>query len=133
MAVVTAYDSGVATPLTPGPWREFLVGAVPSPAPLQVVLALDLVRSPAPTWHSAGQVAMRIVNQGQLFYLPPSEVVLIDSASTPPSGYEYSARFVLVPKTPGLVPSTRETGFRGVAWEVKRWLGTYRARVIYLD
>jgi hypothetical protein len=62
-----------------------------------------------------------------------STIALIVSEQSAPSGYAYAARAVLVPKSPGVAPSVREASFRGVSWSIHRWLGQYRARVVYID
>jgi hypothetical protein len=133
MAVFTVYDSGILTPLQPGAWVEYILDTPLSRGPLLIILGIDLVKAPAPTWQHAGQCCMRLMNQSQLFTGPIEDIPLLQSEQLPPSGYEWSVRDSVIQKTPAMVATTRENGFRGAAWAVNRWLGPYRAKITVIE
>jgi hypothetical protein len=76
---------------------------------------------------------MRLVAQGVLYSQPAEIVPLIESEEDVPAGYEWASREVLVPKAVGRDIGAREVQLRGVSWTVHRWLGPYRARVVYAN
>lgn len=122
MPVITAYDSG-DTPLEPDTWLSYRVLSAPATAPLSIGLSIRPTVPPVDTWNLLGWAMVEVNQQGQILLGPQTAV-----ATAKPVEEAIQLIDVLEFKGTG----ARMNGFRGVHWNINRWVGTYRARVVFI-
>lgn len=133
MAVVTAYDSGITTLLAADTWHRFRVGSEVSPVPFYILMVIELEKTPNPAYNLAGYCCMEYASQGRTMMGVQSAIPAIVNTPIGTGNPRYALEPVLVQNLIGSDETIRNTKFRGVAWQVNRWIGKHRARVLYLN
>lgn len=124
MAVLMVYDSGTTDFLSPDIWQSYRRGADPITAPLFITIQILPVTIPPATWNLYGYAMVEATRQSQA----------ILSSQTPVSSARDSTGVTTLLDVTGLVGgAARLSGFRGVWWNINRWIGPYRVILRTID
>jgi hypothetical protein len=133
MPVVQAYDSGSTPSLPADVWNTYRIGSAPATGPLRILIEITLDSTPDPNWNLWGWACVEVLSQSIQPVLMAPVGIQSPGAAPPSTG---STRRVGIPqelpRTPGLLPTDRETAFRAVHWNINRWCGVHRARVLFM-
>lgn len=123
MATVVIYDSG-STPLPANEWGGFfLASELPAgDRPVEVGLSIVPVSGPKDGWNLAGWACIEHERESFRWCCPMTAVGLLPQNTSLP----YTAL-----AADGVTRATgRIQGFRGVRWNIHRWVGPCRVRVV---
>lgn len=124
MAVLMVYDSGTSDFLSPDIWQSYRRSADPVTSPLFITLQILPVTNPPATWNLYGYAMVEAIRQSQAILL----------SQTPISSARDSTGVTTLLDVEALIGGgSRVSGFRGVWWNVNRWIGPYRAIVRTID